>query len=204
MQQLPEVIALHSIRTRLAFAVVDVATAAREVEDLIVGPTARGYVEAKVCEIQRALEERIRHGKEVEDRMEWIIGMAERLRASPEDEGARREAAAECGSVFPRMKASVAAQNCELRRAVRLRSELKRRVILARRALGMSADEEREVWARIDQVGKQGDEVTRRVSGRFDAAREAHQWLCDFVEKSGEPTGAPLRFGDALRALFWE
>lgn len=196
--------ALRALRTRLAFGLIDVAAGKREAEDLLLGPPKNHYLLVKADAAIAALNERIRICEELAKSNEWLISIADRLKAAPSDKALQSEAASQYAKVFRKMLEAVKAQEIQLQNAKTQSSQLKTRTEFAKGLLDISPGEVEEIMNSVRDTGKASDEAMRRFRDRMDTGREACKWLYEYMKDASLPKPAAWTRRELLTALFDE
>lgn len=185
---LPE---LRSLRSRVAFSLLDLSAARNEAENILMGPSRENYITSKADAVISILDERTRMCDILRSRMRRIISVDARLRAQASSESAMKEAAEEMGGLFNRVKSDFNLMASQLTTAKRLRTELDHRIRIARSLLDMPHEQLQAVLNQVEAAGKRNDAVSSDVAALMHEFFEAAKHLSELVKD--QPTAKQNR-----------
>ncbi len=193
---------LRSLRSRLAFGLVDLPKARAEAEGILMGPARQNYLSAKADEVVAALDARTRRAQNVAARMDRVISLAEELKTKPGDAKLLNEASLEMRFAFRRSNSDLNAIAAYLARVQKLRSGLLLRAKVARTTLEFSPQQVNSVLSRVDAAARGSDAALAEVGSRFDRFKSAFERLQELLKDFPGNKGALMTWNEVVQVLF--
>jgi hypothetical protein len=193
---------LKTLRTRIAFNLVETAAARLEVEAILLGPPRYTFLNAKADEAISVLDERTKNARSLVSRMNWLVGASERVHKAPMEPEVLAEIAAESRIVFTGIKKEIESSHAQLKRAAKLRNQLKSRLDLAKSLFDAPVEEIQRIMARVDAAGKESDEAMTCFHNCADRGLDAGKKLSEFLKANNIKATPSLSRSELVTTLF--
>jgi hypothetical protein len=197
----PGLIEFRTLRTRLAFGIIDDASATYSAKQIVCGPSGHDYLKAPVDAAISVFRRRALTCEAIADKCDLILAYADRLRSNANDERLRRDAA-NFTYLAKQVIADSKAQEALLLQGLQLREKVQSRIITSRGLLQMPYDVIDQMLAQVDESLKASEAARSRVAERIPKCHAACDWLRRYFIEHPVQRKRRAILRDAFDAIF--